>query len=340
MQAASRPPASGGTEDKDDAHISHDRHCRARSGRRRPVKVSVLILTRDEERNLPRCLKALEWCDDILVLDSGSTDRTCAIAEASGARVMHRPFDSFAGQRNFGLEQGGMRHEWVLHLDADEEVTPGFRAALEEMQPEIGIDAYQVPSKMMLFGRWLQHAGQYPTYQVRLGHRDRLRFRQVGHGQREDTPAERVAVFPEPYLHYSFSHGMRHWLLRHVRYAEDEARLLSTPGGTPRDDRTGRTGRRRALKAASGRLPLWSRPFLRFFYVYLLRGGFRDGIAGLAYATMMATYEGMIAVFAYEARLGSEGDAGEWPPEANRAPAAPSAGPRQEAITLPRSARR
>jgi hypothetical protein len=157
----------------------------------------------------------------------------------------------------------------------------------------------------MLFGRWLKHAGQYPTFQARLGHRDRLRFRQVGHGQREETPAERTRIFPEPYLHFSFSHGMRRWLQKHVRYAEDEARALRAPGGAPGamlPSGGGAIGRRRVLKRASGRLPLWLRPFARFAFVYLVRQGFRDGAAGLAYAVMMATYEGMIAVFVYEAR--------------------------------------
>ena len=268
------------------------------------VRVSTLILTHDEEKNLPRCLAALAWCDDVLVLDSGSTDRTREIAEEAGARVLIRPFDSFAGQRNFGLEHGGFRHDWVLHLDADEVVTPEFRAALDRLDPADGIDAFLVSSRMMLFGRWLKHAGQYPTFQARLGHRDRLRFRQVGHGQREDTPAERTRIFAEPYLHFSFSHGMRRWLEKHVRYAQDEARLLRAPGGAPGalPGGGGKIGRRRALKEASARLPLWLRPFARFAFVYLVRQGFRDGAAGLAYATMMATYEGMIAVFGYEAR--------------------------------------
>ena len=272
------------------------------------MKVSVLILTRDEERNLPRCLDALEWCDDVLVLDSGSRDATREIAAAAGARVIERPFDCFAGQRNFGLEEGGLRHEWVLHLDADEVVTPGFRRALETLEPPASLDGYLVPSKMMLFGRWLRHAGQYPSYQVRLARRT-LRFRQVGHGQREDAAPERIGVFPEPYLHHSFSHGMHHWLARHVRYAGDEAGLLAQGSAGAAGERQGLPAaarRRRALKELAGRLPLWLRPAARFCHVYLLRQGFRDGRAGLAYAVMMATYEGMIACHAYERQANAQ----------------------------------
>lgn len=274
------------------------------------MNVSVLLLTHNEQVNIGRCLDALSWCDDICVIDSGSTDSTIAIARARGARVLHRPFDDFARQRNFGLEDGELRHEWVLHLDADEVVTPEFKAALDALTPLPDLDGYRVPSKLMLFGRWLRHAGMYPTYQVRLGHRDRLRFKQVGHGQRETSPPERIGLFSEPYLHHSFSHGMRAWLVKHVRYAQDEARLIAEiRAGQHEEPATARsdgTQRRRAAKNAAARMPAALRPLARFFYVYLFRRGFLDGSSGLAYAVMMAVYEGMIAIFDYESRMAGE----------------------------------
>src|SRR5262249_4584596 len=162
----------------------------------------------------------------VIIVDSGSTDRTLDIARAHGLRILSRAFDDFARQRNFGLEEGRPRHEWVLHLDADEVVTPEMCEHLHALQPVADFDAYRVPSKLMLGERWLRHAGMYPTYQVRLGHRDRLRFKQVGHGQREDLPSERVGTFEEPYLHYNFSQGLAAWLRKHLKYAEDEARLI------------------------------------------------------------------------------------------------------------------
>lgn len=94
------------------------------------MKVSVLLLTMNEERNLPRCLDALSWCDDIALVDSGSTDETIEIARARNVRVlMINPFQDFAAQRNFGLREAGFRHHWVLHLDADEVATAGVRPA-------------------------------------------------------------------------------------------------------------------------------------------------------------------------------------------------------------------
>jgi glycosyltransferase involved in cell wall biosynthesis len=271
------------------------------------VKVSVLLLAHNEEANIPSCLAALAWCDDVVVVDSGSTDRTVEIARSYGARVLFRPFDDFATQRNFGLEHGEFRNDWILHLDADEIVTPAFVERLTDLQPEAGIDAWRVPSKTMLLGRWLRHAGMYPSYQVRLGHVERLRFQQVGHGQREALPSERVATFSEPYLHYNFSHGMRRWLEKHVGYALAEARLIlqdrSRAMSVNRGDDP--SARRRRLKSLSHRLPLWLRPAARMFYILVIQQGIRDGRAGLFYALMLSVYEGMIAVFAYDIMLGA-----------------------------------
>ncbi|MEM9421753.1 MAG: glycosyltransferase family 2 protein, partial [Pseudomonadota bacterium] len=209
-------------------------------------------------------------------------------------------------QRNWGLENGDFRHDWVLHLDADEIVPGAFVEALKTLQVEDGIDAYHVPSKMMLFGRWIRHAGMYPTYQVRLGHKDRLRFVQVGHGQREDLPPSRVGTFSEPYLHYSFAHGMERWLSKHIRYARDEAglileyRKLSSEKSSPE----GATERRRNAKVKAAKIPVILRPLMRFFYVYLIKQGFRDGRGGLAYALMLSVYEGMTAIFVLQTLLG------------------------------------
>jgi glycosyltransferase involved in cell wall biosynthesis len=268
------------------------------------MKVSVLILTFNEEGNLPNCLDSLGWCDDIAIVDSGSTDGTLAIAAARGVRVLHRPFDDFAGQRNFGLEKAGFHHDWVLHLDADEAATPPFAAAVEGLAPPPDIDGYRVPSKFMMYGTWLRHASMYPVYQVRLG-RVSMRFRQLGHGQVEDLPPERVATFDEPYLHFGLSTGIASWLRRHVRYASDEAEELlkaRRQSDAPFADFASpdRTSRRRAAKRLAAHLPLMLRPFARFIYVYVLRLGLLDGVPGFVYSSMLTIYEAMISVVAYD----------------------------------------
>jgi len=272
------------------------------------VSISVLLLTLNEEANLPACLAAVDWCDDVVVLDSFSTDATVSVAERLGARVFQRKFDHFAGQRNHALDQITFKHDWVLHLDADEVVTSALYAEMLRVTGEGRFDAFRIPSKTMLFGRWLRYSGMYPSYQVRLGHRERLRFKQVGHGQREDLPAERVGTLIEPYLHYSFSKGLTEWFEKHNRYATDEARETAKAIAEGHGiDWLGllageRTRRRRALKGLSFRLPF--RPTLRFLYMYLLRRGFLDGRAGFAYCRLLSVYESLIVLKLHELRIG------------------------------------
>ena len=269
------------------------------------MKVSVLLLTMNEERNLPRCLDALSWCDDIALVDSGSTDRTIEIARARNVRVLTNPFQDFATQRNFGLKAAGFRHPWVLHLDADEVATPTFVKRLLALEPNDQVDAFYIPAKLMILDEPLLHAGMYPSYQVRLGRLEQLKFKQVGHGQREDMERERVGTFDEPYLHYAFSNGFKAWLKRHLEYADAESTVLveARRAASIRLREllsSDKVTRRRSSKLLAFVMPLSMRPLMRFIYVYFVRRGFLDGRAGFLYAFMLSTYEAMIAILAYE----------------------------------------
>ncbi len=260
--------------------------------------ISVVVLTLNEAENLPRCLSSVAWSDDVVVLDSGSSDATVEVAKAHGARVLTRAFDSFAGQRNYAMGQARFRHPWVLHLDADEVVTPALREELQAIASaaDARFPVYRLASKIIFMGRWLKHAGMYPAYQVRFGLGDALRFVDHGHGQREVQPPEQVGTLRNPIDHYNFSKGVNDWFARHLRYAEREARLMLVEREQPLH-LTGMfsadaTVRRRSLKRLAARLPL--RPWLRFFYAAILRGGFLDGVAGLRYARMLAIYQSFI----------------------------------------------
>jgi glycosyltransferase involved in cell wall biosynthesis len=261
------------------------------------MSVSVLILAHNEEKNLPRCLGAVRWCADVVVIDDFSTDRTMEVAGSFGARVVQRAFDDFASQRNFALDNLTFRHEWVLHLDADEVVTPELRGEIEATLPGSAYDAFRVPSKMIFEGKWLKHAATYPTYQVRLGRKPALRFIQVGHGQREQLDSERIGTLREPYLHFPFSKGLEEWFEKHDRYSTEDAKegLARRRSGRislrPLFSRDA-THRRRALKDLSVWLPM--RPTLRFLYLLVLRKGFLDGRPGLIYCHLMARYERVI----------------------------------------------
>jgi len=262
--------------------------------------VSVLIATLNEEANLPRCFASLDWCDDIVVIDSGSTDRTVEIARSNGARVLSRKFDNHAAQRNYAIDNTSFKHDWLFSIDADEACTA---ALLEEIQQKIKddrYDAYYVPSKMMFFGKWLRFAGDYPSYQARLGRLPVYRFKQVGHAQREDVPRQRVGYIQQPYLHYSFHKGLADWFEKHNRYSTDEALEIVNRGGYDTLDIAGllapgdATRRRRALKTLYYRLPC--RPAVRFLYSYILRLGFLDGREGFTYCRLKAIYESMIQI--------------------------------------------
>lgn len=259
------------------------------------LPISAVVLSHNEAANLPRCLRALRACAEIVVVDDGSTDDSRRIAAECGARVVEHPFASFADQRNWAMDSAGLRHEWALHLDADEVMTP---AALDEIRRRLPAlapgSAGFLARKVMLGEKWLRFSSDYPVFVPRLIHRQGPRYAMRGHG--ETLAAQPVpAYFSEPLLHYTFSKGWAEWRARHVRYAAAEAarirsgaaavsfRALAAPD---------RSVRRAALRALSYRLP--GRPALRFLYAYLLRLGFLDGREGWTFCRAMASYERMI----------------------------------------------
>jgi glycosyltransferase involved in cell wall biosynthesis len=259
---------------------------------------SVVILTLDEEINIRACIESLEGIGDIHVLDSGSTDATCNIAREMGAEVSVNPFESFGKQRNWAIDNMPLRHEWVLHLDADERMTPELRAEIEAVIAGNPREAgFFVPSKLMFMGRWLKHAGGYPTYQVRLFHSSRLRFTDYGHGQREDTEGE-VGTLNEPYLHDAFSKGLDDWLAKHNRYSRQEAEqaIAEKAEGIRFGDlfSSDAITRRRMLKRIAYRLP--ARASLRWWFIYLGQLGFLEGREARTYATLITTYERMTGI--------------------------------------------
>lgn len=258
--------------------------------------VSVVILTLNEEANIRPCLESCAWCDDVYVLDSGSTDRTCEIAREMGATVYTNPFKSFGQQRNWAIENIPCKHPWHFHLDADERFTPEL---VQEMYRELGADGsrssrdcYMVPNKMIFLGKWLKRSGGYPAYQVRLFHPQRCSFVDFGHGQREKCSGN-VGRMTQPYTHYNFAKGLAEWFYKHNGYSDRESteavaiRQRRMPWAELRSQDA--VGRRRALKDLS--YFLRGRAVWRFFHIYFLRLGFLDGIAGFHYCAMIAMYE-------------------------------------------------
>ena len=262
------------------------------------LPLSIVILTLNEEARLPACLASVAACDDIVVIDSGSTDQTAAIARAAGARVFTNPFVNFAAQRNFAHAAAGFRHPWVFHLDADEHMTP---ALLEECVRVAAanppLDGCYAAPHMMFQGRWLRRCTDYPAWQARFVRREGFTFVQHGHGQRE-APGLRLGYLQAGYDHDITFASESEWETKHRRYAREEAaEVLLHSAPTDRLLKLALTGRglerRRALKQLSHVLP--ARPLLRFVYQYFLRGGFLDGAGAWRYCRLLARYEGFTA---------------------------------------------
>lgn len=259
---------------------------------------SILILTFNEEINIKDCIGSVKWSDDIVVLDSFSTDRTAEIAKCEGARVVHRVFDNFAAQRNFALESIPFKHPWIFHLDADERFTEALRQECEVVVAANSCSGCLVPNKLMLENRWLKYSGMYPTYQMRFLKLGEVQFIQVGHGQREGNADRGIIKLREPYHHYNFSKGLTDWHEKHERYALLEAQEAVRNESTGVDwaglfNIFDTVRRRRVLKQMATKLPC--RAWLRWFYMYVLRLGFLDGRAGWQYCRMLAWYESRIA---------------------------------------------
>jgi glycosyltransferase involved in cell wall biosynthesis len=203
------------------------------------VNFSVLILTRDEEKNIQACIDTLRFCDDIVVLDSLSRDRTKDIAQSAGCRVFDREFDDFAGQRNWAMDNIDFKHDWVFHLDADERFTSELAGECEDVVHEDLYSGYMIAGKLMFMGRWLRHSGSFPVFQMRFAKLGEIRFRQSGHGQREAGAVRGVGYLKYSYLHFPFKKGVGDWYQKHLGYADAEAKQSFEEAGLAEVDSRG-----------------------------------------------------------------------------------------------------
>src|SRR6266850_1270510 len=139
------------------------------------MKITATIITLDEERNIARAIESLRCCDEILILDSGSTDRTVELASNLGARVIEAGWRGFAGQKNWAAEHAS--HDWILSLDADESLSEALEAEIWRVKKQgPQFDAYTVPRQARYLGRWIRHSGWYPDRKVRLYHRGKAQW--------------------------------------------------------------------------------------------------------------------------------------------------------------------
>jgi glycosyltransferase involved in cell wall biosynthesis len=261
--------------------------------------VSVLILTRNEQQDLPGCLQSVVWSDDIHVYDSMSTDRTVEIAKGFGATVTQRPFDNWASHQNWGLANLPFKHPWVFYIDADERMTTelveAVRAAVAAPGDKV---AFRLQRRDFFLDTWLKHV-QTSAFYMRLFRPGNMRYeRLVNPISLADGPVGEVAGYLD---HFPFSKGMGHWFERHNSYSRLEAEqiMFNRRSQTPfsmakafmeRDFHE----RRFHQKELFYRMPL--RPLVKFVLLYVVKRGFLDGRAGLRYAVLQAIYEYMIVL--------------------------------------------
>jgi glycosyltransferase involved in cell wall biosynthesis len=270
--------------------------------------ISVLILTKNEELDLPGCLASVAWSDDVHVVDSFSTDTTASIARTAGAHLHQRVFDDYATHRNAAL-QIAFAHPWVLILDADERPTPSLcaemQAAVEHASPQLS--GFRLRRRDFLFGTWLKHAQISPFY-IRLVRPERARYTRPVNEVIEVEGL--IGKLKEPHDHFPFSKGIAHWIAKHNVYSTMEAEVIARGQGllqpslrTALRDPDFHT-RRLHQKALFYRLP--ARPLLKWLYMVVLRRSFLDGWAGMTYATLQAIYEYFIVLKTNELKKSPE----------------------------------
>ena len=248
------------------------------------MNISATIITFNEEENIRAACESVAWVDEILVVDSDSTDQTREIAEACGARVIKRDWPGFAEQKQFAVEQ--TKHDWIFSLDADERVSPELKAEIERLR-EPGndrlADGYLIPRRSFYQGRWIKGGGWYPDWQLRLFKKSAGSWnpRRI-HESVRMNPGARIERLAGDILHYSVRDSSHHHRMIGERYAPLAAEQMFAEGR-----------RTSALKIATAAPSAFIRSFL-------LKGGFRDGIAGLSIASFAAHHAFLKHVLLWE----------------------------------------
>ena len=231
--------------------------------------LSATIITNNEARNIARAIRSLPCADEVIVIDSESTDDTASVARSLGAIVVTHPFAGFAAQKNFATSQA--RHDWILSLDADEELNTAAQQAVEQWKASApGANGYRFARRARYLGRWIGHSGWYPDYKLRLFDRRHGEWR--GAYVHESVVVEgAVETLPGEILHYTCDSLEEH-RERIEFYTDLAAREMFEQG-----KRVSALGRQLA--------PPWI-----FLETYLLRGGILDGREGFLIARMAALY--------------------------------------------------
>jgi (heptosyl)LPS beta-1,4-glucosyltransferase len=234
-------------------------------------RLSVVVVTLDEEERIRACLQSVAWADELIVVDAESRDKTVVIASELTEHVFVRPWPGYAAQKNFGIEQA--RGEWILSLDADEIVSPALRAEIEAIVATgaEGPDGYSVPRRNVFWDRWVRHGGLYPDWQLRLFRRGRGRF--VARAVHESVVVDGAVARLRGHLEHRSYRDVADFLARTDRYTTLAAEEWLAAGRRVRPF-----------------IDLVVRPLGRFLSMYVVRAGFLDGWRGFLLAVLYGYY--------------------------------------------------
>jgi glycosyltransferase involved in cell wall biosynthesis len=255
-----------------------------------PAFVAAIILTKNEERDLPQCLNSLHGiAGEVYVVDSGSTDRTVEIAHAWGATVLNHAFPNYAAQLNWALDNINTEADWIFRIDADERVSPLLRESFLRTLPTLGQEVAGVlmPVRVSFLGRHLRWGDTYPMWLLRMWRRGKGRCEDTWMDEHMITSPGEVRRLPGDLIH-EIPKNLSEWTRKHDWYAERECQNILNGLGD-QADMSGQARRKRLFKKRVYlRLPLFYRAWLYWFYRYFLRLGFLDGKEGLIYHSLQA----------------------------------------------------
>ena len=276
------------------------------------VRVSVIVPVYNEEKNMRRCLASVSWADEIFVVDSGSSDGTCRVAEKLGAKVVRFEYSgAWPKKKNWALENLPFRNEWVFIIDADEELPPEaeeeFRVICE--RGGTGYDGYYINRRFFFMGKCLRHA-YFPNWNLRLFKHARGRYEKLidsGTSWGDNEVHEHIKLdgrsgrLKTVMNHYAFP-DVETFMEKHNRYSSWEAQVAVSRGWSENSSGhlSGDVRLKRLLKKISMRMQF--RPFLRFFYVLVVQRGFLDGREGYYFARLHSIYEALCVMKTYQLR--------------------------------------
>lgn len=235
-------------------------------------RLTAIVLTYNEAEHIQACLESLQFADERLVFDSFSTDNTVELAQQSGAKILQRPFDNYAGQRNAALEAVRESAEWVLFVDADERVTPELAAEVRRAIALPGYAGWRIPRYNYLFGQLTKGAGWYPDYQTRL--------LKIGAAQYDPArPVHETVLLDEAegtlqahFIHYNYK-DLAQFIRKQQRYVVYDAKILYEQGIRPK------------------LYTYFTQPLRHFYWRFITLKGYTDGLHGLRLSALMAWYE-------------------------------------------------